>query len=93
MREPLQPATFDEILGWERRYDGPLPQHLRDAFAGAGPCQALAAGRALDRLARHQLMQIAARRRASGDLAALTPMVRRMALVRRVGLALRQGAS
>ena len=57
MLDLLRPPPIGEILAWERRYDGPLPNHLRDALAAgaADPRrrQALAASRALDRLARH----------------------------------------
>jgi hypothetical protein len=97
MLDLLRPATIGEILAWERRYDGPLPSHLRDALAaGAGDPrrrQALAASRALDRLARHHLTQLAARRRNAADLAQLTHMARRLSLFRRAGLALRQAAA
>lgn len=91
------PATMDDLLAWERRYDGPLPGHLRDALiAGAEDPrrrQVLAASRALDRLARHQLTQLAARRREAVDLAPLAEMARRLAFFRRAGLALRQLAA
>jgi hypothetical protein len=88
---------MSEILAWERRYDGPLPQGLRDALAGGEGDphrrQALAASRALDRLARHQLAQIAARRRQAPDHASLAHLVRRLALLRRAGRTLRQAAA
>jgi hypothetical protein len=91
------PASMDDLLAWERRYDGPLPGHLRDALtAGAEDPrrrQALAASRALDRLARHQLTQLAARRRQAADLAQLAQLARRLAFFRRAGLALRQAAA
>ena len=88
---------MSEILAWERRYDGPMPDRLRDALAlGDGDPlrrQALAASRALDRLARYQLTQIAARRRDAADHASLAHMVRRLAFLRRAGRSLRQAAA
>ena len=91
------PAAMDDLLAWERRYDGPLPSHLRDALAAGAEDprrrQALAASRALDRLARHQLTQLAARRRQAADLAQLAQLARRLAFFRRAGLALRQLAA
>ena len=97
MLTPSPPATMDDLLAWERRYDGPLPCHLRDALAAGAEDsrrrQALAASRALDRLARHQLTQLAARRREAGDLAQLAQLARRLAFFRRAGLALRQAAA
>ena len=97
MLNPPKPATMDDRLAWERRYDGPLPGHLRDALAAGAEDprrrQAVAASRALDRLARHQLTQLAARRRESADLAQLAQLARRLAFFRRAGLALRQAAA
>ena len=97
MPDRQRPAPMDDLLAWERRYDGPLPGHLREALAAgaedARHRQALAASRALDRLARHQLIQLAARRREAADLAPLAQMARRLALFRRAGLALRQAAT
>jgi hypothetical protein len=95
--ELLKPLALAEMLAWDRRYDGPLPDGLRAAIAaGHGDPRrrrAVAASRAIDRLARHQLARLAVLRRNAADPAVLARLSHRLAHLRRAAVALRRSAT